>query len=101
MKTTKQNWTLAVSAARLVWRLQLAACPRRPKRTFSGAEEFLPRPEKPEACGVIVGEITAGERTWRPGHEVADYFMAGVPSREVVGSGDQDELGRGQAWSRM
>lgn len=74
--STTQNWTLSyLPGPRLVKQPVFVLTS---KRTFSGAEEFA-FDLKNQKRATIVGETTGGGAHPVSGHEVADYFMVGVP----------------------
>jgi hypothetical protein len=74
--TTTQNWTLAyLPGPRLA---KQPAFVLTSKRTFSGAEEFA-FDLKNQKRATIVGETTGGGAHPVSGHQVADYFIIGVP----------------------
>jgi hypothetical protein len=74
--TTTQNWTLSYLPGRRMTTQPVFVLTS--KRTFSGAEEFA-FDLKTQKRAVIVGETTGGGAHPVSGHQVADYFMVGVP----------------------
>jgi C-terminal processing protease CtpA/Prc len=74
--TTTQNWTLTYLPGPRLAKQPVFVLTS--KRTFSGAEEFA-FDLKTQKRATIVGETTGGGAHPVSGHQVADYFMIGVP----------------------